>query len=104
MPEQTLLKIEPAIMSISHRATKKLQFYVIVILAGALNYNPQFKHVILQKDIWDFLARHCYTRFRLLVSLVLTVVLESSRTKTVLIILSLQKYNSVKIGQFIIVN
>ena len=104
MPEQTLLKIEPAIMSISHRATKKLQFYVIVILPRELNYNPQFKHVILQKDIWDFLARHCYTRFRLLVSLVLTVVLESSRTKTVLIILSLQKYNSVKIGQFIIVN
>ena len=73
MPEQTLLKIEPAIMSISHRATKKLQFYVIVILPRELNYNPQFKHAISQKDIWDFLARHCSTSARLLVSLILTV-------------------------------
>ena len=55
-------KVQAAIMSISHRATKKLQFYVIVILPRELNYNPQFKHVILQEDIWDFLARHCYTR------------------------------------------
>ena len=101
--EQSPSKVQAAIMNISHRATKKLQFYVIVILPRELNYNPQFKHVILQKDIWDFLARHCYTRFRLLVSLSLTVVLES-RTKTVLISLSLVKYNSVKIGQFIILN
>ena len=41
-------------IGISHSPTKKLQFYVIVILAGELNYNPQFKHVILQKDIWHF--------------------------------------------------
>ena len=55
------LKVEAAIMSISHRATKKLQFYVIVILPRELNYNPQFKHVILQKDIWHFAGG--YIRF-----------------------------------------
>ena len=45
----------------SPSATKKLQFYAIVILASLLNYNPQFKHVILQKDIWHFAGG--YIRF-----------------------------------------
>ena len=35
--------------SVTLTGTKKLQFYAIVILATRLNYDPQFKHVILRR-------------------------------------------------------